>query len=325
MTKEIIIKKTGGPDVMEWSENNIKPRPNEGEIRIRHTAIGVNYIDTYHRDGTYPVVVPCVLGIEAVGKIVAVGTGVKDFSLNERVGYASGPIGAYSEERDYPVKNAVRIPDFVDDVEAAAVLLKGMTVEYLFTRTYGIHKNEYILFHAAAGGVGLLACQWSKTIGAKMIGTVSTAEKAELAKNAGCDFIINYTKEEVSKKVMEITNGNGVSVAYDGVGKDTFQITIDSLKDRGTFVSFGQSSGMIKDVSLHKSFAPKNLFYTRPSLLVYNKKREDLIKSSEMVFDFLKDKKIKVSEIKKYKLKDAARAHEELQSRKTHGSLVLIP
>ena len=326
MSKKIQIKKTGNTDVMEWTDNNlIKTGPGKEEVRIGHSAIGVNFIDTYHRSGVYPVPLPCVLGLEAVGIIDSVGEGVNGFKEGDRVGYAAGPLGAYCEKRDYPAKNIIKIPDFINDFEAASVLLKGMTVEYLFNRTRKLKKDEYFLFHAAAGGVGLLASQWSKHIGSKMIGTVSTESKGELAREAGCDFIINYKEENVSKKVMDITGGAGVSVVYDGVGKDTFRQSLDSLSDRGLFVSFGQSSGMIAPVNLHEVFAPKNLFYTRPSLLVYNKSRNELIQSANSVFELIKRKSIRLDNIKKYPLKDAADAHKDLQSRKTVGSLILVP
>ena len=326
MSKKIQINKTGGTEVMEWVDNSLsKTGPGRKEVRIKHSAIGVNFIDTYHRSGVYPAPLPCVLGIEAAGVIDSVGAEVDGFNRGDRVGYAAGPLGAYCETRDYPMKNIVKIPDFINDFQAASVLLKGMTVEYLFNRTYHLKKDEYFLFHAAAGGVGLLASQWSKHIGSKMIGTVSTEKKEFLAKKAGCDFIINYKKDDVAKRIMEITGGAGVSVVYDGVGKDTFRSSLDSLSDRGLFVSFGQSSGMIEAVNLHEIFAPKNLFYTRPSLLVYNKNRSDLIKSANSVFGLIKTKKIKMDNIKKYNLKDAARAHEDLQTRKTVGSLVLVP
>jgi len=326
MVKGIQISKVGDIDVMVWADVDLPTGgPKSGEIRIKHSAIGVNYIDTYHRSGIYPAPIPCILGLEAVGIVSAVGSEVSDFFVGDRVGYTSPPMGAYVEERDYPANKVIKIPDFISDETAAALILKGMTVEYLFNRTYKIKSGEYFLFHAAAGGVGLVACQWARAIGAKMIGTVSTKEKADIAKKAGCDFTINYLEENVVEKVKKLTEGRGVRVVYDGVGKDTFQITIDCLADRGLFVSFGQSSGMIEKVSLHKSFAPKNLYYTRPSLLLYNKTREEFEKSADLLFDFVKRKKINISNIKKYKLKDAAQAHKDLQLRKTVGSLVLIP
>ena len=326
MLKVIKIETTGGVEVLNYVEGAVpKSGPAVGEIRIKHTAIGVNFIDTYHRSGTYPVSLPCVLGLEAVGIVTAVNKSVNDFSIGDRVGYASAPLGAYSEQRDYPAEKAFKIPDFIGDFEAASVLLKGMTVEYLFNRTHKVKSGDFILFHAAAGGVGLLACQWAKAIGARMIGTVSTDEKAALAKAAGCEFVINYKKNNVPREVMNLTDGLGVGVVYDGVGKETFRGTLDSLSDRGLFVSFGQSSGMIDKVGLHEVFAPKNLYYTRPSLLVYNKTKREIGESSATLFKLIKEKKIKNSIFKKYDLKNVAQAHLDLQSRKTTGSLVLVP
>ncbi len=324
MVRVIQISQTGGTEVMKLKHMELdKNGPKKECVRIKQKSIGVNYIDTYHRSGIYPVSLPCVLGLEAAGDVSAVGEGVEDFKVGDRVAYAAGPIGAYAEERDYDSKNLVKIPEYINYDEAAAILLKGMTVEYLFNRTYKIKRGEFFLFHAAAGGVGLVACQWAKAIGARMIGTVGNEMKGALAKKTGCEFIINYSKENVSKTVEEITGGKGVNVVYDGVGKDTFQTTIDCLADRGLFVSFGQSSGMIKDVSLHASFAPKNLYYTRPSLLVYNKTKKALSNSSAVLFNMIKENNIKVENIKKYNLEDAAKCHEDLQLRKTHGSLIL--
>jgi len=326
MAIEIRIQKNGGPEVMECHETKLnKSGPDEGFVRIKQSAIGVNYIDTYHRSGIYPVKLPCVLGMEAVGKITSVGSGVEGFGVGERVGYASIPIGAYCEERDYPAVNVVKIPDFIDDPLAASILLKGMTVEYLFNRVRKLKAGDFVLFHAAAGGVGLIACQWARSIGVKLIGTVGSEEKAVLAKTAGCNYVINYKTENVSEKVGEITKGVGVPVVYDGVGKDTFLTTLDCLSDRGLFVSFGQSSGMIENVNLHSTFAPKNLFYTRPSLIIYNKKREELDKSSATLFNLIKRGEIKIENQKKYKLIEAPLCHKDLQSRKTVGSLVLVP
>ena len=261
MNEGIQISNTGGVDVMQLVDLPLKSGgPGTNEVRIKHTIIGVNYIDTYHRSGLYPVPLPATLGLEAVGVVSAVGLGVNNFKVGDRVGYVSGPTGAYVQERDYSSKMLIKIPDYIEDESAAAILLKGMTVEYLFNRTYKINNNMFFLFHAAAGGVGLVACQWARAIGAKMIGTVSTEKKARLAKDLGCEYVINYKSQDVADEVMKITNGRGVDVVYDGVGKDTFQTTIDCLADRGLFVSFGQSSGMVGLVGLHETFAPKNLF-----------------------------------------------------------------
>ncbi len=326
MTKAIQIKKVGDPSVMEWSDVTVKKDgPKKGEVRIKNTAIGVNFIDTYHRSGVYPVALPCVLGLEGVGIIEGVGDVGGQFDVGDRVGYTSAPLGAYSEIRDYPSDKIFKIPDFIKSEDAAAILLKGMTVEYLFNRVYKIKKGEFFLFHAAAGGVGLVACQWARAVGAKMIGTVGNKEKGVLAKEYGCEHVINYNEEDVVSKVMDITEGRGVPVVYDGVGKNTFEITLACLDAFGLFVSFGQSSGMIGVVNLHSVFAPKNLFYTRPSLLVYNKTQKDVEKSSGLLFGMIKDKKIKIYINKKYDLKNAKEAHIDLQARKTVGSLVLIP
>ena len=326
MSKSIIIKKNGGSEVLEIEEYYLDSQgPKKGEVRIKHTAIGVNYIDTYHRSGIYPVGLPSVLGLEAVGVVVAVGSGVEGLVVGDRVGYASGPVGAYCEERDYSSEKVIKIPDFISDIDAASVLLKGMTVEYLFQRTFKLEKGDMILFHAAAGGVGLLACQWARSIGVKMIGTVGTDEKASLAKKFGCSFVLNYKKQNIVEEVMKITENKGVRVVYDGVGKDTFDITLGCLSERGLFVSFGQSSGMIKNVGLHETFAPKNLYYTRPSLLIYNKTKNEIKKSAESLFKLIKEKKIKTSVFKTYKLDEVRNAHDDLQSRKTTGSLILVP
>jgi len=326
MTKAIQIKKVGDPSVMEWSDVPFKKDgPKKGEVRIKNTAIGVNFIDTYHRSGVYPVALPCVLGLEGVGIIEKVGDVGGQFNVGDRVGYASAPLGAYSETRDYPSDKIFKIPDFIKSEEAAAILLKGMTVEYLFNRVYKLKKGEFFLFHAAAGGVGLVACQWARAVGARMIGTVGNKEKGLLAKEYGCEYVINYNEEDVVSRVMDITEGSGVPVVYDGVGKNTFEITLACLDDFGLFVSFGQSSGMIGAVNLHSVFAPKNLFYTRPSLLVYNKTQKDIERSSGLLFGMIKDKKIKIYINKKYDLKNAREAHIDLQARKTVGSLILIP
>ena len=326
MPKKIIISESGGPEVLKYIDYSLtNEQPKENEIRIKHSSIGVNFIDTYHRSGIYPVGLPTDIGLEAVGEVVGVGLGADMFVVGDRVGYSSPPLGAYCEIRDYPAEKAFKIPDEIDDDDAASVLLKGMTVEYLFNRTYKIKTGENILFHAAAGGVGLIACQWARSIGCHLIGTVGSEEKIDLAKKNGCEYVVNYKKENVVEKVMELTKGRGVSVVYDGVGKDTFGLSVECLSSRGTFVSFGNASGMIPAIDLFKSFAPKNLFFTRPSLMVYNGTRKELDNSSGLLFQMIAEKKIKTNISKIYELKDAVTAHQDLEARKTFGSLVLRP
>jgi len=327
MPKQIVISKIGGPDVLKYQEYSLPTSIKRNEVRIKHTAIGLNYIDTYHRSGIYPLPseLPICLGMEAAGEIIEMGVEVTNFKVGDRVAYATPPIGAYCEIRDFPEEKLIAIPDFLKDDEVASILLQGMTVEYLFERLYKIKKNEIILFHAAAGGVGLIACQWAKSVGCKMIGTVSTKEKAELAKNHGCEFTINYKEQIVSENVMEITNNQGVPVVYDGVGKDTFDESIKSLSTRGLMVSFGQSSGMVEKIDMHKTFNPKSLFYTRPSLMGYTLNREELLNCSKNLFEKMKNGEVKSNIYKKFKLGEAEKAHEILQSRKSFGSIILEP
>ena len=327
MPKQIVISKLGGPEVLKYQEYSLPTFVKNNEVRIKHTAIGLNYIDTYHRSGIYPLPseLPVCPGMEAAGEVIEVGTNVKYFKVGDRVAYATPPIGAYCEIRDFPEEKLIAIPDFIENDEIASILLQGMTVEYLFERLYKIKNNEIILFHAAAGGVGLIACQWAKSVGCKMIGTVSTKEKAELAKEYGCEFTINYKEEKVSEKVMEITDNKGVPVVYDGVGKDTFEESIKSLSTRGLMVSFGQSSGMVEKLDMHKTFNPKSLFYTRPSLMGYTLDRVELLSCSEKLFEKMKKGDVKANIYKKFKLSDAEEAHKTLQSRKSSGSIILEP
>ncbi len=324
MPKKIIISELGGPQVLKFVDYELPKKIKNNEVRIKQTSIGLNYIDTYHRSGLYPLPdkLPICPGIEASGEIIDIGSNVTNFQIGDRVCYASVPIGAYCEIRDFPSEKLIKVPDYVSNDIAASIILKGMTVEYLFERLYNIKKNEHILFHAAAGGVGLIASQWSKSIGCKMIGTVSTDEKAKLAKKNGCSYVINYKKENVIEKVLEITSGKGVPVVYDGVGKDTFKISLECLSLRGLFVSFGQSSGMVDEVNLHKTFNPKSLYYTRPTLMHYNSTREELDNSSNKLFTKIKDQLIEQKIYKKYLLEDAQKAHEDLQSRNTVGPMI---
>jgi len=327
MPNQIVISKLGGPEVLKYNEYSLPKNVKNHEVRIKQTAIGINYIDTYHRSGIYPLPseLPFCLGMEAAGRVIAIGEDVINFKIGDRVAYATPPIGAYCEIRDFPEEKLIKIPDYISDDEAASILLQGMTVEYLFERLYKIKKDETFLFHAAAGGVGLIACQWARSVGCKMIGTVSTKEKATLAKEHGCEFTINYKEEKVSKRVLEITKNQGVPVVYDGVGKDTFDESIKSLSTRGLMVSFGQSSGMVEKIDMHKTFNPKSLFFTRPSLMGYTLNREELINCSNKVFDKIKNGDLKANIFKKFKLNEAEEAHKTLQSRKSSGSIILEP
>ena len=327
MPKQVIISKLGGPDVLKYQDYNLPNIIKANDVRIKHSSIGLNYIDTYHRSGIYPLPsdLPVCPGMEAAGEVIDVGSEVVNFQVGDRVAYATPPIGAYCEIRDFPEEKLIVIPEFLENDEVASVLLQGMTVEYLFERLYKIKKGHFILFHAAAGGVGLIACQWAKSIGCRMIGTVSTKEKAALSKENGCEFTINYKEEKVSEKVMEITNNKGVPVVYDGVGQDTFDESIKSLSTRGLMVSFGQSSGMVEKLDMHKIFNPKSLFYTRPSLMSYTLNREELLNCSNKLFEKMKNGDVKSNIYKKFKLNEAEEAHKTLQSRKSSGSIILEP
>ena len=303
MPKQIVISKLGGPEVLEYQNYELSDQINDNEVRIKHTAIGLNYIDTYHRSGIYPLPsdLPVCPGLEATGEIIKIGSKVKDFNIGDRVAYATTPMGAYCEIRDFPNEKLIKIPDDLNNDEVASILLQGMTVEYLFERLYKIKKDEFILFHAAAGGVGLIACQWARSLGCKIIGTVSNKEKEDLALKHGCQYVINYKEESVHEKVMEITSGQGVPVVYDGGGKDTFDDSIKSLSTRGLMVSFGQSSGMVEEKDLHKTFNPKSLFYTRPTLMHYTLNRNELLNCANKLFKKKHDGEIKTNILKKNK------------------------
>jgi len=327
MSKKIVISTIGGPEVLKYVDYDLPLKLQKDHIRIKQTSIGVNYIDTYHRSGIYPLPsrLPICPGLEAAGEIIELGEEVKDFFIGDRVCYATVPLGAYCEIRDFPSSKVIKIPKDISTETAASVLLKGMTVEYLFERLYKIKKDEFLLFHAAAGGVGLIASQWARSVGAKMIGTVSSNAKAELTAKNGCAFTINYKNENVIEKVKEITAGKGVKVVYDGVGKDTFNTSLECLDFRGLFVSFGQSSGMVPIVDLHKTFNPKSLYYTRPTLMHYTSTRKELEESSDLLFNKIQNKEIKDHIFKVISLKDAAEAHTLIQSRQSSGSIILKP
>ncbi len=328
MPKRIVITKLGGPEVLKFENYELPTRLSDTRVRIKQTSIGLNYIDTYHRTGVYPLNLdfPFCPGLEAAGDIIEVGNGVNNLKVGDRVAYAfSPPLGAYCQVRDFEASRVVKLPEYISNDEAASILLQGMTVEYLFERLYKIKKDEIFLFHAAAGGVGLIACQWAKSVGAKMIGTVSNEEKSNLAKEMGCEFIINYKNENVYEELLKINNNSEVNVVYDGVGKDTFEISLKCLNFRGLMVSFGQSSGMINDVNLHSTFNPKSLYYTRPTLMHYTRNKEELELSSNKLFDKIKKKEIKPNIFKQFPLEEAAEAHRLIQSRESLGSIILKP
>lgn len=322
MAKAIRIDAYGGPEAMKFESVEV-PQPSPGEVKLKQHAIGVNFIDIYQRTGLYKAAsMPAVLGMEGAGEIIAVGDGVKDLSVGDRVAYASCP-GAYAEERLAPADRMVKLPDSIAYETAATMMLQGMTVRYLLRETYPVTKDTVMLFHAAAGGVGLIACQWSKALGATMIGTVSSDQKAEQARAAGCTHIINNRTENIEKRVAEITNGALCDVVYDSVGKDTVEASLASLKPRGYWVSFGNASGPVPPFELTKLRG--SLYATRPSLFAYTEDRTDLLANANELFSMVESCKIKIAVNHRYALKDAADAHRDLAARKTTGSIVLIP
>ncbi len=324
MPNAIRIHQTGGPEVLQW-ESVAVGEPGAGEARVRHTAIGLNYIDTYHRSGLYKLPLPAGIGVEAAGVVEAVGPGVTDISKGDRVAYGGAPPGSYAEVRVMPADKLVKLPDDVSDRSAATLMLKGLTVQYLFRQTFPLKGGETILFHAAAGGVGLIACQWARALGVTVIGTVGSDEKAALAKANGCAHTIVYTRENFVERVKEITGGKGVPVVYDSIGKDTFPASLDCLKPRGMFVSFGSSSGPIAAFDIGLLLLKGSLFATRPSIAGYAVTRQDLLRMADEMLALVKAGKI-VSEARQtYALKDAAQAHRDLEARKTTGATLLLP
>ena len=321
--RAILVEKTGGPEVLKEVEIELEP-PGPGEALIRHHAVGVNFIDTYQRSGLYAVPLPAVLGSEAAGVVEEVGPGV-DLAPGTRVAYASAGIGAYAEARVLSAERLVPLPDGVSEETAAAALLKGMTVEYLIRRTYAVKAGETVLFHAAAGGVGLIACQWLKALGARVIGTVSSDEKAALARAHGCDETIVYTREDVATRVHELTGGRGVPVVYDSVGKATVPASLDCLAPRGLLVSFGNASGKPDPLDLLTLSSKGSLFVTRPTLGHYVATRGELLASSGALFEELRSGRLEVHIDRRLRLSEAAEAHRALESRKTRGSLLLVP
>jgi NADPH2:quinone reductase len=323
MSKAIRIHETGGPEVMQWEDVDVGP-PGPGMVTIAHRAVGLNFIDTYHRNGLYPLPLPTGIGMEAAGVVEAVGDGV-DLSPGDRVAYCTAGFGAYSEAINLPAARLVRLPDGIGFEEAAAVLLKGQTAEYLLQRTYALQPGETCLFHAAAGGVGLVFGQWAASIGATAIGTVGSDEKAELARAHGYSHVINYRTENVVERLLEITGGEKVPVVYDGVGRDTFDMSLDCLRPRGLMVSFGNASGAPEPLDLQVLSAKGSLFITRPTLLTYTATTEDLRQSSEDLFRRVLDGDIRIEINQRYPLADVQQAHRDLEARKTTGSTVLLP
>jgi NADPH2:quinone reductase len=317
------IHENGGPEKLRWEEVQVGA-PGEGQVRVRSTAVGLNFIDTYQRSGLYPMPLPFTLGSEGAGVIEAVGPKVKEFKAGDRVAY-SGPLGAYAEVLMRPADRLVKIPAGVDDRQAAAMMLKGLTAQYLIRRTYRVKKGDTILMHAAAGGVGQILCQWAKALGATVIGTVGSDEKVALAKKAGCKHVIVTSREKVSARVKEITKGAGVPVVYDGVGKDTFMDSLDCLAPLGLLASFGNASGAVTQFNPGVLAAKGSLFLTRPTLGSYTATRGDLVKAAAELFAVVKSGKVKITINQTYPLRDAAQAHRDLESRKTTGQTVLLP
>ena len=324
MTHAIVVHAYGGPEVLKWEEVEVGA-PGPGEVRLKQTAVGLNYIDVYVRTGFYPQAsLPFIPGMEGAGIVTAMGSGVSEFAVGDRVAYA-GPIGAYAQERLIAADRVVEIPPGIDPSEAAAIMLQGMTAEYLLRRTYRVGPETTLLFHAAAGGVGLIACQWASSLGATVIGTVGSAEKAKLALEHGCTHVINYREEDFVARVKELTKGKGVDVVYDSIGKDTFPGSLDCLRPLGLWVSFGQASGPVPEFKITLLSQKGSLFATRPSFANYTATREELIASANDLFDVVKSGKVRIAVHQTYPLAEAARAHRELEARATTGSTLLIP
>ena len=320
--KAIRIERNGGPEVLQWASVEL-PAPQEKEVTIRQKAVGLNFIDIYFRNGLYSNPLPHGLGFEASGIVEAVGTGVTHLKVGDRVAYGQSPLGAYAEARNVPADRVVRIPDGISFEQAAAMMLKGLTCWYLLRQTYRVHEGQTILFHAAAGGVGLYACQWARALGVKLIGTVSSPEKAALAKENGAWEVIDYSREDVVQRVLELTNGQKVPVVYDGVGKDTWERSLDCLQPRGLMVSFGNASGPVTGVNLATLASKGSLYVTRPVLGAYVPTQQAMQEAADEMFDLVLQGKIKALIGQRFPLDQAAKAHEELASRRTTGSTVL--
>jgi NADPH2:quinone reductase len=324
MAKVIRIHETGGPEVLRYEDVPVGA-PGPGEALVRHTACGVNFIDTYHRTGLYKLPLPATLGVEGAGMVQAVGPGVSHVKSGDRVAYSGGPPGGYSEQRVMPAERLVRLPAGITDEQAAGMMLKGLTVWYLVRKTYRVQPGETVLWHAAAGGVGLIACQWLRALGVTTIGTVGSDEKAKLAQGHGCDHTIVYTREDFPKRVKELTGGAGVPVVYDSVGKDTFLPSLDCLRPRGLMVTFGNASGPTGPVDPLVLSSKGSLFLTRPTLAHYTATRADIEEGTAELFDLVQSGKVKIEVSGRYPLSEAAKAHRDLEARKTTGSQVLLP
>ncbi len=322
--KAIQLDKNGGPEVLKLKEIKLG-KPNTNEVTIEHRAIGLNYIDTYHRSGLYPLKLPSGIGAEGAGIITEIGSNVKNFKVGDKVSYAGAPLGSYSSHRNYPTDNLVKVPSNIDLEVAATLMTKGLTTFYLLHKTFQVKSGQMVLFHAAAGGVGQIFGQWAKTLGCKVIGTVGSDEKIAKAKGYGYDYVINYNNEDFAKKVMEITEGKGVPVVYDGVGKDTLNGSLECLSTRGMMVSFGNASGPLSEINVPKQIQPKGLYFTRPSMQQYLSSRNEIDEGSKLLFDKVGSGKIKIEIFKKYKLADVIQAHTDLEGRKILGPAILVP
>jgi len=324
MPQAIRFYQTGGPEVLRWESVEV-PAPAAGEAQVRHHAVGLNYIDTYHRSGLYPVPLPSGIGLEGAGVVEAVGEGVGDLRPGDRVAYAGGPLGAYAQLRNLPADRLVQLPEAVTFEQGAAMMLQGLTAQYLLRRTYRVQAGDTILIHAAAGGVGLIVCQWAKALGATVIGTVGSDEKAALARAHGCDYPIVYTREKFAERVREITGGAGVPVVYDSIGADTFMDSLACLRPLGTMVLFGAASGPVPPFDIGLLAKMGSLFLTRPTLFTYTAQRQDLLAMAGELFDMVISGKVKIEVNQRYPLADAAQAHRDLEGRRTTGSTVLLP
>ena len=322
--KKVELNKPGGPEAIQFKDINLE-KPADEEVTIEQKAIGLNYIDTYHRSGLYPLKYPTGIGLEGAGIITEIGTNVDNFKIGDRVAYASVPLGSYSTHRNYPAKNLVKVPDDIDLDLVATLMTKGLTTFYLLHKTYKVKTGETILYHAAAGGVGQIFGQWAKSLGCNVIGTVGTDEKIDIAKKYGYDHVINYSKDNFAEKVMELTNQKGLPVVYDGVGKDTLQKSLDCLSIRGTMVSFGNASGLVSDLNVFKMLQPKGIYFVRPSMGQYFGTREELDEAANVMFKKIRSQEVKVNIYRKYKFEEIKEAHIDLENRKILGPAIITP